>query len=336
MRVLVTGGAGYIGSFTVRALSEAGHDVVVYDNLSFGHPEAVDVELVVGDLSDARALETCFAEGRFDAVVHLAAAIEAGESMRDAARFFENNTGNSIRLLNAAVRHGIEHLVFSSTAGVYGDPERVPIKESDRAAPINVYAETKLLTERMLPWYERVHGLHSIALRYFNAAGGALDGSMGQDHEPASHILTLAIKAALGQHRFILFGDDYSTPDGTCIRDYIHVLDLATAHVGALEHLAGGGGSTVLNVGAGTGYSNREIIRTLKQVSGVDFDVEIGPRRPGDPASLVADSARISSSLGWRANNSDLETIVTSAWRWHSSHPHGYGSGRVSAAEPSR
>ena len=324
MRILVTGGAGYIGSFTVRALQDAGHKVVVYDNLSFGHRQAIDAELVVADLDDARALDACLAGGRFEAIIHFAAFIEAGESMHDAARFFGNNTATSIRLLNAAVRHGIRQFVFSSTAGVYGDPERVPISESDPTVPINVYAETKLLVERTLPWYEKVHGLRSASLRYFNAAGAALDGSMGQDHEPASHILSLAIKAALGQHHFVLYGDDYPTPDGTCIRDYIHVLDLASAHVLALHRLMDGGASDIFNIGTGRGYSNWEIIRMLKQVSGIDFAVEIGPRRAGDPAELVAEASKLHNAVGWRPENSDLETIVSSAWRWHSSHPNGY------------
>ncbi|GAC1470093.1 MAG: UDP-glucose 4-epimerase GalE [Chloroflexota bacterium] len=334
MRVLVTGGAGYIGSFTVRSLREAGHDVVVYDNLSYGHRQSIDADLVVGDLEDTQALDACFDAGRFDAVMHFAAFIEAGDSMRDATRFFANNTVNSIALLNLTVRHGIKHFVFSSTAGVYGNPERVPIKEPDRTIPINVYAETKLLVERTLPWYDSVHGLRGVALRYFNAAGAALDGSMGQDHEPASHILTRAIQAALGLHQFTMFGDDYPTVDGTCIRDYIHVLDLASAHVLALEHLANGGGSDIFNVGAGTGYSNWDIVRVLKQVTGIDFPVEIGPRRPGDPAALVADASKLSRTLGWRAEKSDLETIVASAWRWHSEHPHGYGSPRENQTEP--
>ncbi|PZS06550.1 MAG: UDP-glucose 4-epimerase GalE [Chloroflexi bacterium] len=328
MRILVTGGAGYIGSFTARALHEAGHHVVVYDNLSFGHPQPVeDMELVIADLADRETLDTCIANGHFDAVVHFAAFIEAGESMKDGARFFANNTGNSIQLLNAAAHHGIQQLVFSSTAGVYGDLVRIPIRESDPTAPINVYAESKLLVERMLPWYDSIHGLRSVSLRYFNAAGGALDGSMGQDHEPATHLLTVAIKAAIGVIAHLpLNGDDYPTPDGTCIRDYIHVLDLASAHILALAYLAGGGTTDVFNVGAGVGYSNRDVIKTLKDVGGVDFAVEVGPRRPGDPAELVADATKLRRATGWVPENSDLGTIVASAWRWHSAHPDGYAS----------
>ncbi|MBV9282352.1 MAG: UDP-glucose 4-epimerase GalE [Chloroflexi bacterium] len=324
MRVLVTGGAGYIGSFAVRALQEAGHEVVVYDNLSYGHRQAVRASLEVADLADSSALDGCLRQG-FDAVMHFAAFIEAGESMVDAARFFANNTANSITLLNACVRHGVRRVVFSSSAAVYQDGLPVPIKEIDPTIPANVYGETKLLVERMLPWYDRVHGLRSVSLRYFNATGAALDGSMGQDHEPATHLITVAIKAALGQQTpFVLFGDDYPTPDGTCIRDYIHVVDLAAAHVLALDHLSSGGPSDVFNVGAGTGHSNREVVKTVKRVSGVDFPVEIGPRRAGDPAELVADSTKIQSLLGWKPEYSDLDTIVSSAWEWHRTHPHGY------------
>jgi UDP-glucose 4-epimerase len=325
MRVLVTGGAGYIGSFSTRALQAAGHTVVVYDNLCYGHPEAIDAELVEGDLADIARLDTCLATGNFDAVVHFAAFIEVPESMRDAARFFQNNTGNTINLLNAVTRHGIGYFIFSSTAGVYAQPADTPIKESAHLEPLNVYAATKQLVEQMLPWYDIVHGLHSVALRYFNAAGGALDGSMGQDHEPATHIITRALKAALGQEeRFYLYGDDYPTPDGTCIRDYIHVLDLATAHVVALEYLALHGKSDVFNVGAGQGHSNREVIRVVKEVSGVDFPVEISPRRAGDPVALVADASRLQAATGWHPEHSDLQTIVASAWKWHHTHPQGY------------
>ena len=327
MRFLVTGGAGYIGSFTVRALQQAGHDVLVYDNLVYGHRESIDTELVVADLADHQALERCLAGSSFDAIIHFAAFIEAGESMEDATRFFHNNTANTIELLNAAVRHDVKQLVFSSTAAVYADGAPVPIKESAPTVPSNVYGESKLLVERMLPWYDRVHGLRSVSLRYFNAAGGALDGSMGQDHEPATHLITVAIKAALGQQdRFILFGDDYPTPDGTCIRDYIHVLDLASAHVVALEHLASGGASDIFNVGTGNGQSNREVVRAVKRISGVDFPVEAGPRRPGDGAVLTADASRLHERLGWRPEHSDLDTIVESAWRWHRSHPQGYAT----------
>lgn len=327
MRVLVTGGAGYIGSFTTRALQEVGHEVVVFDNLSYGHRQAVDAELVVADLGDVPAIDACMEAGRFDAIMHFAASIEAGESMKHADLFFQNNVVNSINLLNAAVRHGIDKLVFSSTAAVYGDEVVLPIKETEPKTPTNTYGETKLEVERALPWYDLVHSLRSVSLRYFNAAGGALDGSMGQDHEPATHLITVAIKAALGIiPRFPLFGDDYPTPDGTCIRDYIHVLDLASAHIVALDHLARGGGSDVFNVGTGIGHSNLEVIETVKRISGVDFPVDVKGRRPGDTAELMADATKLRSQLGWEPRYSDLDTLVGSAWEWHRTHPQGYGS----------
>ncbi len=252
-------------------------------------------------------------------------ALMAGESMVDAQRFFSNNTANAINLLSAAARHGIDKFIFSSTAGLYADGVSVPIAESAPAAPINVYAMSKLLVEQTLPWYDQVHGLRSIALRYFNAAGAASDGSMGQDHEPASHIITVAIQAALRQREtFTLFGSDYPTPDGTCIRDYIHVQDLASAHVLALAQLASGGVSDIFNVGTGMGHSNWEVIDAVKRASGVEFPIEIGPRRPGDPTELIADSSRIREALGWEPQFSALDTIVGSAWAWHSTHPQGY------------
>jgi UDP-glucose 4-epimerase len=332
VRILVTGGAGYIGSFTTRALQGAGHDVLVFDNLSYGHREAVKAELVVADLGDAAALDACMSRGGFDAIMHFAASIEAGESMIHADRFFTNNVVNSVHLLNAAVRHGIRQIVFSSTAAVYGDDVDLPIKETAPTVPTNVYGETKLEVERMLPWYERVHGLRSVALRYFNAAGGALDGAMGQDHEPATHLITVAIKAALGVIPvFPLFGDDYPTPDGTCIRDYIHVLDLASAHIAALDYLIEGGVSSVYNVGTGRGHSNLQVIDSVKRISGVDFPVDQRPRRPGDAIELAADASKLRDQLGWAPRYSELDTIVGSAWEWHRTHPDGYATQKAAA-----
>jgi UDP-glucose 4-epimerase len=326
VRVFVTGGAGYIGSFTTRVLQQAGHDVVVYDNLSFGHREAIDAELIVADLGDTAALDRALSGG-FDAVIHFAASIEAGESMVHADRFFHNNVANSINLLNAAVRHGVDKLVFSSTAAVYGDDVALPITETEATVPSNTYGETKLMVEHMLLWYDRVHQLRNVSLRYFNAAGGAVDGSMGQDHEPATHLITVAIKAALGIIPvFPLFGDDYPTPDGTCIRDYIHVLDLASAHVLALDHLARGGASNLFNVGTGQGHSNWDVINTLRRISGLDFPIEIRPRRPGDTVELAADATKLRRELGWEPCYSDLDTIVGSAYEWHRTHPEGYAT----------
>jgi UDP-glucose 4-epimerase len=309
----------------VRELQRAGHEVVVFDNLVFGHRAAVDAELVIGDLADSAALDSIFEKGKFDAVVHFAAFIEAGLSMENAGKFFENNTGNSILLLNAMVRHGVENLVFSSSAAVYGNPVRIPVRETDDTKPVNVYGETKLLIERMLPWYERVHGIRSVALRYFNATGAALDGSIGQDHQPATHLITVAIMAILGQReKFTLFGDDYPTPDGTCIRDYIHVIDLAEAHLAALNRLQQGHSSEIFNVGTGSGSSNWEVIDALRRITGIEFPVEIGARRPGDPAELVADAGKLRRTLDWEPRCSDLDTIVGSAWKWHSTHRNGY------------
>jgi UDP-glucose 4-epimerase len=326
VRVFVTGGAGYIGSFTTRALQEAGHDVVVYDNLSFGHRQAIDAELVVADLADVEALDAILSRG-FDVIIHFAAFIEAGESMKDVGPFFTNNVSNSITLFNAAKRHGVQNIVFSSTAAVYGNDVELPIKEAAPTVPTNTYGESKLVVEQILPWYDRVHGMRSVSLRYFNAAGGALDGSMGQDHEPATHLITVAIKAALGQIPvFPLYGDDYPTPDGTCIRDYIHVLDLAAAHVAALDHLTAGGETQIFNVGTGVGHSNWDVINTLRRISGVQFPIEIRPRRSGDAVELVADAGMLRGTLGWAPRFSDLDTIVGSAWEWHRKNPQGYAS----------
>lgn len=323
----MTGGAGYIGSFTVDALQSAGHDVVVYDNLCYGHRNAIDAELIECDVGDVQALDNCLGSRQFDAIIHFAAYIEAGQSMKEAGRFFENNTGNTIRLLNAAARHGIDKFVFSSTAAVYGNPVHLPIKESDPTVPTNVYGESKLQVERMLPWYDLVHGIRSVSLRYFNATGAALDGSKGQDHLPATHLLTVAIQAALGQRPNLpLYGTDYPTPDGTCIRDYVHVLDLASAHVLAVEHLARGGSSDVFNIGTGKGKSNLEVIRAVRKATGVDFSVETCDRRSGDPVQLAADPAKLQRTLDWQPRYSDLETIVGSAWDWHRTHPNGYSA----------
>jgi UDP-glucose 4-epimerase len=329
MRVIVTGGAGYIGSFVTRLLQDDGHSVVVIDNLSYGHREAISAPLEVVDLSDVQALDEIFRRYQPTAVMHLAASIEVNESVLDPGKYFVNNTANTALLLDIMARHHIKHLVFSSTAAVYGEPDYLPIPETAPTRPTSPYGASKLLTELSLPWYTSAYGLRSITLRYFNAAGAALDGSMGEDHEPATHLITVAIQAALGQRSFTLFGNDYPTPDGTCIRDYIHVLDIARAHLVALDYLHNGGESATYNVGTGHGYSNWEVIEAVKRVSGVDFPVTVGPRRAGDPAQLVADPSKLERELGWRAQYSDLETIVASSWRWHSTHPYGYQSDRA-------
>jgi|HubBroStandDraft_6_1064221.scaffolds.fasta_scaffold00099_26 UDP-glucose 4-epimerase len=325
MRILVTGGAGYIGCFAIVSLQAAGHDVVVYDDGSTGHPEVVTANVIRGDICDSYALNTCLDENRFEGIVHLAAINGVGRSMIRASRFFQVNTAASINLLDAAERHGIRYFVFASSTSVYGSPQTIPVEESHPIAPTNVYGESKLLVERVLPWYDRAHGIRSVILRFCNAAGAALDGSMGQDRNPPAHVLPLAIQAALGQlDRLMILGADYDTPDGTCVRDYVHVLDLALALVRALDYLAAGGPSDVFNVGSGTGFSTREVVNTLKHLSGVDFPIEIGPHRPFDSATFVANVSKIRDALGWEPKYSDLETIVSSAWRWHKAHPLGY------------
>ncbi len=327
MKIMVTGGAGYIGSFVCRQLKAEGHDLIIVDNMSYGHRGAVEVPIEEIDLSDAVALDSVVRGFRPEAVMHLAASIEVNESVRDPAKYFRNNTANTSILLEVMARHGVPYLVFSSTAAVYGSPEHLPITEESPTRPDSPYGASKLLTEMSLPWYEEAHGLRCIRLRYFNAAGAAEDGSIGEDHEPAVHLITNAIKAALGQRAFTLFGTDYDTPDGTCIRDYIHVIDIARAHVVALGHLLSGGSSGVYNVGTGKGHTNLEAIEKVKQVSGVDFEVVKGSRRPGDPPKLVASAARLQKELGWKPLYSDLDFIVQSSWRWQSTHPEGY-SGR--------
>ena len=294
------------------------------DNLAYGHREAVHAPLEAGDLLDKDFVDGVFVRHQPDAVMHLAAWIEVGESVREPAKYFTNNTGATAMLLEAMARHEADCLVFSSTAAVYGTPETIPLTERSATRPDSPYGTSKLLSEMSFPAYTEAYGLRAISLRYFNAAGAALDGSMGEAHEPATHLITNGIKSILGQQPFTLFGSDYDTPDGTCIRDYIHVLDIASAHVTALRHLVGGGAGGAYNVGTGEGNSNLEVIETIKSVSGHDLQVTLGPRRPGDPPRLVADATLLSNELGWQPRYSDLQTIVKSAWAWQSTHPDGY------------
>jgi UDP-glucose 4-epimerase len=325
--IFVTGGAGYIGSHTVLTMLEAGMDVVVYDNLSSGHLEALPdgVPLVEADLNDADALDRALTEHRPDAVVHFAGSIEAGESMTDPRRFYRNNLMNSLNLADALVAHGAIPVVFSSTAAVYGDPEVLPVAEDAEKEPTNVYGESKLAFEHVLGAYERAYGLRSISLRYFNACGAYPDGRIGADHRAKTHLLTLAMLVALGQRDHIdVFGTDWPTPDGTCIRDYIHVCDLADAHVLALRALAGGAPSRAYNVGVGRGFSVNEMLDGVDRVVGHPIARRITARRPGDPSALVADSSRIRSELGWEAKYTDLDDMIRTAWAWHQSHPHGF------------
>ena len=325
MRVVVTGGAGYIGSVVADELLQAGHEVVVFDNLSRGHRQAVpkNAELVVGDLADRAALDGLFRPRTIDAVMHFAALIEAGESMKAPEQFFRNNTANALTLVEAMLAAGVRHLVFSSTAALYGNPERTPIEEEDSLRPTNAYGESKLLMERMLAWFHQIHGLRYASLRYFNAAGASRPDK-GEAHRPETHLIPRILQVALGRaENANVFGTDYPTPDGTCVRDYIHVSDLARAHLLALQALANSA-PLVYNLGNGQGFSVREVLDVVRKVTGHRIPVIESPRRPGDPAVLIASSEKIRRELGWQPRFADLPSIVESAWQWHRSHPDGY------------
>lgn len=327
MNVLVTGGAGYIGSHTVYELIRSGHQVAVYDNLSKGHEAAVpeEVPLVTGDIRDKNNLVKVIHKHGIEAVVHFAADSLVGESNQQPLKYYHNNVYGTLTLLEALVETGVDKIVFSSTAAVYGEPARWPISEDMPTQPTNVYGRTKLFIEKMLEDFSAAYGLQYVSLRYFNAAGAAVNGNIGEDHSPESHLIPLVLKTALGQRLQIeIFGTDYPTADGTCIRDYIHVLDLAAAHILAVEHLSCGGTSRVYNIGSETGYSVREIISAVKRITGADFKVKESAPRSGDPAVLVASSKRIQTELGWIPAFSELDNIVKSAWYWHSSNPNGF------------
>ncbi len=327
MAVLVTGGAGYIGSHAVAALLERGEEIVVVDNMQQGHRAAVlGGKVYEGDLRDAEFLDRVFADNEIDAVIHFAANSLVGESMKDPGKYYHNNVYGTLCLLEAMNKHGVRRIVFSSTAATYGEPERVPIEETDRTLPTNAYGETKLAMERMIRWFDVAHGIRYVSLRYFNAAGAHESGKIGEDHQPESHLIPLVLQAALGQRPHIsMFGDDYDTADGSCIRDYIHVSDLADAHVLAVEKLRTGADSAIYNLGSGNGYSVREVVETARRVTGRAIPLVVEPRRAGDPAVLVASSERARRELGWRPERSNLESIIASAWSWHERHPDGYG-----------
>jgi UDP-glucose 4-epimerase len=324
-RVLVTGGAGYIGSVVTSQLLDRGYEVIVYDNLSHGSKKAIrtGVKFINADTGDRVALDRVFQEHRIDAVMHLAASIEAGESMQVPEKYFRNNTVNSLTLLETMLAHKVQRLVFSSTAALYGTPDRTPIEETDPLRPTNAYGESKLLVEQMLAWFHRIHGLRYSCLRYFNAAGAA--GDLGEDHVPESHLIPLTLQVAFGKREYIsIFGTDYPTPDGTCVRDYIHVSDLASAHILVLDALRQSG-KLIYNLGTGRGFSVREVVDTVRRVTGHPIPAREMARRPGDPATLVAGSESIKRDLQWRPQFPDLDSIVRSAWEWRRKHPDGYG-----------
>lgn len=324
MRVLVTGGAGYIGSVVSEQLIGDGHEVVVYDNLSKGHREAVveGAELVEGDLAEAEKLKQTLADRQIEAVIHMAASSLVGESVEQPNKYYKNNVITGLMLLDAMLACDVKRLVFSSTAAVYGEPEAQPIEEAAPLNPTNPYGETKLAFEHALKWFDRAYKLRYASLRYFNAAGAT--AKCGEDHDPETHIIPITLQAAAGKRSHVeIYGDDYPTPDGTCIRDYIHVIDLARAHIQALTALSEG--SRIYNLGCGgDGYSVKQVIDTAQRVTGREIPTKFGPRRAGDPAILVASSDRIKSELGWQPQFQDLELIIDSAWRWIQDHPNGY------------
>jgi len=323
-RILVTGGAGFIGSVITKQLVDRGDEVVVFDNLSNGRAGAVPkgATLVTGDLSNRTEIDRIFEDRQVDAVIHLAASIEAGESMKVPEKYFRNNTANTLTLLESLVEHKIPRLVFSSTAALYGTPERTPIEESDSLHPTNTYGESKLLVERMLAWFHQIHGLRYACLRYFNAAGATKE--QGEDHRPESHLIPLILQVASGKREYIsIFGADYNTPDGTCVRDYIHVSDLASAHLLVLDALKDSE-KLIYNLGTGRGFTVREVIETVRKVTGHAIPAREEPRRAGDPAVLVASSDKIKRELNWQPRYPNLEDIVRSAWAWFQAHPNGY------------
>ena len=324
--ILVAGGAGYIGSHMVAMLVKRGYEVVVADNLRTGHWQAVKGarKLYVGDLRDAAFLDRLFTENKIDGVINFAAFSLVGESVTDPLKYYGNNVEGAVSLLNAMKAHGVDKIVFSSTAATYGEPEKQPIEESDRTEPTNPYGATKLAIENMLKWCDGAYGIRYAALRYFNAAGSDTEAGIGEDHNPESHLIPLVMKTALGQRGHIgIFGEDYPTPDGTCIRDYLDVMDLADAHMRALDYLRRGGESVICNLGNGRGFSVREMIEAARRVTGHAVPVRAGARRAGDPARLVASAQRAREILGWEPRV-DIEGIIASAWEWHCTHPHGF------------
>lgn len=328
MAILVLGGAGYIGSHTALALLNAGREVVVADSLKTGFRAAVPpaARFYKGDIRDRSFCDSLFEREQIDGVIHFAASSLVGESMTAPLQYYDNNLGGTRVLLESMTAHGVRDIVFSSSAAVYGEPERVPIFETDRTLPTNCYGDTKLAMERMMKWAASAHGLRYAALRYFNACGAQPGGSMGEAHDPETHLIPLLLQVANGRRKQIfIFGDDYPTPDGTCIRDYVHVCDLAQAHILALDYLAAGGESGAFNLGSGAGFSVKQVLEEARRVTGHPIPAKIRPRREGDPARLVASADRARTVLGWAPEYGDLRTILQTAWDWHSAHPDGYG-----------
>lgn len=327
MTVLVLGGAGYIGSHTVYELIDRGEDVVIIDNLETGHIEAVHekARFYQGDIRDRAFLDRVFEKEHIDAVIHFAANSLVGESMTNPLKYYDNNLNGTKVLLEAMTAHGIKKIVFSSTAATYGEPERVPILETDKTEPTNAYGETKLSMEKMFKWCDRAYGLKYVSLRYFNACGAHVSGSIGEAHKPETHLIPLILQVPLGQREAIsVFGDDYDTKDGTCVRDYIHVTDLAQAHILAVKYLMEGNESNIFNLGNGVGFTVKEVIETAKKATGKDIKAVMDERRAGDPAQLIASSEKAKTILGWKPEHADLEEIISSAWKWHSTHPNGF------------
>ena len=327
MKVLVLGGAGYIGSHTVKALCEENIDVVVADNLVTGHIEAVDsrAKFYKGDIRDINFLDDLFSKEKIDAVIHFAAYSLVGESVTDPLKYYDNNLCGTKVLLESMVKNNVDKIVFSSTAATYGEPENIPILESDRTEPTNPYGETKLSMEKMFKWTANAHGLRFVSLRYFNACGADESGKIGEAHNPETHLIPIILQVPNGQREFVsIFGNDYPTKDGTCIRDYIHVTDLAQAHILAVKYLMNGGNSDIFNLGNGVGFSVREVIETARKVTGHPIPVKDAERRAGDPAQLIASSEKAKKVLGWKPEHDSLEEIIASAWNWHKNHPNGY------------
>lgn len=327
MSILVCGGAGYIGSHAVHQLVEGGEQVVIVDNLQTGHRAAINknAKFYEGDIRDAAILNKIFTENQIDAVIHFAANSLVGESVQVPLKYFNNNVGGMQVLLESMVRNGVDKIVFSSTAATYGEPVKIPIEEADPTVPTNPYGESKLIMEKMMKWVSRANGVRFVSLRYFNAAGALADGSIGEDHNPETHLIPLILQVPLGKRDHItVFGDDYPTPDGTCLRDYIHVIDLADAHILALKYLREGGESNIFNLGNGQGFSVKEMIVAAEKVTGQKIKTEIGTRRAGDPAQLIASSDKAKSVLKWTPKYTNVEEVIETAWAWHKSHPDGY------------